>query len=419
MSVSGVSAASTAAVTVLPHVTSVTISDSAANIASNLDGLQLLAASGKITSITLTDSGTPVLAVTANQFKADSSVLGKITSTYNLAVNAASVTTAMSMATQAHVASVSVSDSAANVAANLDGLQVLAANHKLAAISLIGAGPQTLSITAAQVAADSAALHAISTAYALNVTAVSVAGASSVLANAQVASVSVNDTVANVSAGLDSLQQLASQHKLSGITLSLPAAVNSYYSYFYSAAPTPIVPTLALTATQLSRDTGALAAITSTYHMAVSGVSAASAAMIAALPHVTSIALSDSAVNVIASLDQLQTFATTGKLTSIALTDSGTPTLTLSAALQTADAAALQKIITPFTVHVVGTSQPGSAAQSVASTTVSNLMPTAASPGVFINAVSGFAPPSVAATFYSQPNSQENGLSALLVRPQA
>jgi hypothetical protein len=491
INVSGVGAASAAAVAALPHVTSITISDSAANVSSNIDALQPLVASGKISSISLSDAGVPQLVLTANQLKTDAAVFATIVSSYALAVGGVTAGTAMSIANQPHVASVAITDSAANVAANLDALQGLATAHKLATISLTGMGLQTLSITAAQFAADAAALHAISTAYALNVTGVTVAGMSPILANAQVASVAVSDTATNVSAGLDALQQVAGQHRLASINLTLSAAQaaqNYYYNYYYgAAAPAPIVPTLAVMAAQLSPDSGALAAIASAYTMSVSGVNAAAAATIAALLHVTSItvsdsaanisshldglqalavsgkiasvtltdagtptlaitasefksdsaalsdvapgyslavssatvsvanslsarpnlvsiALVDSAANVNASLDQLQGLAARGKLASIALTDSGTPTLRLTAAQQSADVTALHDISTPFSVQIVSALPPVTAVPSVAN---------------FVNAVSSFAPPPAASTFYSQPNNQGNGMWAFVGRPQA
>jgi hypothetical protein len=488
INVTGVDAASAAAVAALPHVTSITISDSAANVSNNIDALQRLVASGKISSISLSDAGVPQLGLTANQLKTDAAVFGTIVSSYALAVGGVTAGTAMSIANQPHVTSVAITDSAANVAANLDALQGLATAHKLATISLTGMGLQTLSITAAQFAADAAALHAISTAYALNVTGVTVAGMSPILANASVA---VSDTATNVSAGLDALQQVAGHHRLASINLTLSAAQaaqNYYYNYYYgAAAPAPIVPTLTVTAAQLSPDSGALAAIASAYTMSVSGVNAAAAATIAALPHVTSItvsdsaanisghldglqalavsgkiasvtltdagtptlaitasefksdsaalsdvapgyslavssatvsvanslsarpnlvsiALVDSAANVNASLDQLQGLAARGKLASIALTDSGTPTLRLTAAQQSADVTALHDISTPFSVQIVSALPPVTAIPSVAN---------------FVNAVSSFAPPPAASTFYSQPNNQGNGMWAFVGRPLA
>ena len=69
----------------------------------------------------------------------------------------------------------SVSDTAARVTANLTGLQALATAGKLASISLTDAGSPTLSLTAAQIAADPLVLAAISSPYAVSASGVAAA----------------------------------------------------------------------------------------------------------------------------------------------------------------------------------------------------------------------------------------------------
>ena len=65
------------------------ISDSLANVAANLDGLEHVAAAGLLTSITLTDSivSVPTLTLTAAQFDSDYSVLNLIKSPYTLSIS--------------------------------------------------------------------------------------------------------------------------------------------------------------------------------------------------------------------------------------------------------------------------------------------------------------------------------------------
>jgi hypothetical protein len=60
----------------------ISVSDTAANVAANLTGLQHLAAAGDLASITLTDASTPKLALTAAQLHADAQAVGKIASSY-------------------------------------------------------------------------------------------------------------------------------------------------------------------------------------------------------------------------------------------------------------------------------------------------------------------------------------------------
>lgn len=73
------------------------------------------------------------------------------------------------------------------------------------------------------------------------------------------------------------------------------------------------------------------------------------------------VAISDSAVSVAANIDGLQALAAKGDLGSIALTDSGTPSLLLSAAQLSADSAVLNQISGPYTLTVTA----GAAAISI------------------------------------------------------
>jgi hypothetical protein len=112
----------------------VTVSDTAANVVANLAALN---ANSHLSAITLTDSGTPVLALTATQVAADTFALSKI-----------------SNATYAIV----VTDTAANVAANFAALN---GNPHLTSITLTDGGTPTLTLTAAQLANDLATLDKI------------------------------------------------------------------------------------------------------------------------------------------------------------------------------------------------------------------------------------------------------------------
>ena len=91
--------------------------------------------------------------------------------------------------------------------------------------------------------------------------------------------------------------------------------------------------------------------------LAVSGVSVASAGLIQANTHVTGFAVADSASAVTAGLNALAGF---GKLTSIGLTDGGTPVLSLSYTQYAADTAALAAISGSFALVISGA--PASAA---------------------------------------------------------
>jgi hypothetical protein len=74
----------------------------------------------------------------------------------------------------------------------------------------------------------------------------------------------------------------------------------------------------------------------------------------------TLISVSDSAANVVAGLDNLQSIAKSNQLTTVTLTDSGVPTVTVTAAQFAADTTALNDITSP---HALVVEMTGNAAQ--------------------------------------------------------
>jgi hypothetical protein len=67
-------------------ITTMTLTDTAANVVGNLDFLQTLVALGKVASITLTDPGSPVLTITPGQQSADAQALQAISSPHSVVV---------------------------------------------------------------------------------------------------------------------------------------------------------------------------------------------------------------------------------------------------------------------------------------------------------------------------------------------
>ena len=168
----------------------------AKNVVANIAALQTLAAGAKVSSITLTDSTTPTLALTAAQYSADTAALGKISSAYNLSISGVTATNAATVAGAAHVTSLTVSDTGANVVANIAALQILVAGSKVTSITLTDSTTPTLSITVAQQTADAATLGKISNAYNLSVSGVTAANAAAEAALAHVVSITVSDNPA-------------------------------------------------------------------------------------------------------------------------------------------------------------------------------------------------------------------------------
>jgi len=144
--------------------------DSTANVVANLDGLQSAYSAGVLKSITLTDSGpvsvslsgsqvandlgvlsqvegnlghitltdatAPTLSVTEAQLVGNAVLFKAVSSTYALSVTGATAANAVSDVTYGTGSTVSILDSAANVSADIDGLQALAAKGQLHAIAL-------------------------------------------------------------------------------------------------------------------------------------------------------------------------------------------------------------------------------------------------------------------------------------------
>jgi len=138
------------------------VADNAADVQANLSSLQAMAVAGLLGSVTLTDFGSPNLALTAAQLTADSAALADITSEYTLTVSGVSAASAAAVAQQAHVLSIAVADSGANLSANLDSLNALVVAGNISSIATTDSGVATLSVSAAQLSSDAAALKAIS-----------------------------------------------------------------------------------------------------------------------------------------------------------------------------------------------------------------------------------------------------------------
>ena len=136
------------------------IFDSSKAVFDNLDKIQSLASTGKLISIGFTDSATPSVTLSASQFASDTAALAAISGPYQLTVTDVTAANSSSVASNAHVGSVAVVDSANNVIANLDHLQAIAG--KLASITLTDGAIPALLIPAAQATSDASALNAIS-----------------------------------------------------------------------------------------------------------------------------------------------------------------------------------------------------------------------------------------------------------------
>ncbi|HEU4843997.1 MAG TPA: C2 family cysteine protease [Burkholderiaceae bacterium] len=147
------------------------VADSAAAIFGQLDGLEALLRAGLASTIEVSDSAPQRQTITAAQYAQDRGVLASLAGDYSVTVTDVAPTDAgrLSADLGSHLASATVSGSAAGVFANLDGLQALAAQGKLSGLHLTDAQAPALTLTAAQLVADAAVLHAIDGPYRLAV----------------------------------------------------------------------------------------------------------------------------------------------------------------------------------------------------------------------------------------------------------
>lgn len=319
------------------------VADSAAAIFAHLDDLQRMQRGGWLDTIQVSDAQAQVQAITAGQYSQYLGVLAALSGNYRVTVSGAAPQQAVQMAASLadHLASVSVSASAASVAANLDALQALATAGELGKILLTDDGTPAVTVTSAQLAADAAALRLIDGGHRVTVRddLAAVLAADGQAGGTQHLSYDVTDSAAHIGAGLDSLQALAAAGKLGTVTLADEGK-----------------PVLAVSAAQLRSDAGALARLAGEYALAVTDTGAAEAAVLAAAHPNATFAVTDSAVQMLARLAALQALAAQGKLASLALTDTDAPALHLTAAQLVAGAAVLHAIQSPYTVSVPGVS---------------------------------------------------------------
>ena len=232
---------------------------------------------------------------------------------------------------------VPIVDSAAAVQGSLDALQGLVAGGTITGITLTDQATPTLTVSAAQLSGDSGALGEISSGYSLAVTGVTAANATAVAATAHVTQVQITDSAADVSASLDALQGLVAGGKIGGITLTDQGTA-----------------ALTVSTGQITADAGALADISGSYSLTVTGATVATASTIATMAHVGLTEVTDTSASVLANIGALNTLAAAGHALSISLTDTGTPNIALTPTQLAADTAVLKDITSDFTMTIDG-----------------------------------------------------------------
>jgi hypothetical protein len=136
---------------------SVAITDTAANVQANLDALEGIV--GRVTGIGFADSGTPAISMTEGQFAGDHDLLALFSGNYTLDVTNVAAADALTLAAYTDVSGVFVSDTGADLAAELDQLEHVFKAGKLEGVTITSGDLGTLTET--QLVADSDVLKLI------------------------------------------------------------------------------------------------------------------------------------------------------------------------------------------------------------------------------------------------------------------
>ncbi|MGE4048370.1 MAG: NF038122 family metalloprotease [Acetobacteraceae bacterium] len=309
-----------------PSIAPITVRDTTAAVGAHLDELQALAAAGKIAAIRLTDTGTMTL--TAIRFFADSDVVALLPNRRLMIVTGVSADDAGTFQTNARVKSFTVTDSTRAVSAHLDALN---ADTRITAVTLTDSEPVAMTYT--QYGADRAILKKLPASALYAIANVPAAKAGAMQNTAKVASFSVLDNAANLIAYA---RVLNTRTKLTGVTASDTGATVlanlDGLTEITKLSSVILTDTDVLTVSLAQYQTygGLFAKLASGETLAVTGVSAATAASIDAQPGVVVTTVEDTLANIGANFAELEAMAAAGTLTGIVVTDTG-QTLVLTA----------------------------------------------------------------------------------------
>ena len=203
------------------QIAQLTISDTAAHIASNLDSINSLS-SGLLGSITVSDAS-PV-AMSYTQFQADSNVIRALGSA-NFTVSGVDASHVASLYANSHVTSMTVTDTAANIVSSIGTLASDISKISSITVSNASSNPvEGITYSAYTSSANQAVLTKLPASVHFAVSGVSVANFATTVANSNVTSAQVVDTIAHLQASIDDLQ--TSVLKISSIAASDSATLN-------------------------------------------------------------------------------------------------------------------------------------------------------------------------------------------------
>jgi hypothetical protein len=340
---SDVTAANAASFATNTSISSMTVSDSGTHLANAWGALMEIGAT-KLTAVTQSDSST--LQVSANDWINGLDLRGKFTSDLVASISGADVSQVAGLASQDAVVGIQVLD---NANALTGALADLAAQDKVT--QLVLTDPTVAMTMSGQTYADSTTILGLvkNGQYTVALSDVTAQDAATWASYAQVASMDVSDSSAEVSANFDAL---AAATNLNSIELTDNGA------------------TLTLTGDQILGGIGTLDNVSGSYQLVATDVAAIDVLAIQDVPQISLISISDSADNVSANFNHILALGDT--LAQIHLSDNS-PVLSLSQQDWTAGTDALATIDGTYQVDV-GNTAAGDAETVASDSTVRNVM---------------------------------------------
>ncbi len=281
------------------RIVSVNVADTAANLNSKLSDIAKLAS--KLGTIVNTDSGS--FSMSETEWRNLQPSLNKVQGGYSVELSQVKSSSALSLANDARIKSMSVKDTGSSLSAVMDGLNRL--GPKLKAVEQSDPGT-SISITASQWANQPGTIDKfLNSSFAIKLA--DSRQITDLAADSRVASISISDTISNVALKLDDIQAAITDLGSQGRTV--PIAIRLI-------GPPK---TVQITAGQLASDAAALACISGAYSMSVTGVSADDAATTLTNPRVASITIKDTGEAILDKLSALTSLGT--KVTSLEQSD--------------------------------------------------------------------------------------------------
>lgn len=290
------------------------VSGTAGDVSAAIDKLNVLGT--KVTELTVSDKSSNAIVLTATQLAASTKTLNKIAGAYTLGVTDVLVANASKVAATAlsnktngsagSVATLAIKDSAKNIGSALTALGAL--TTKISKVSQNDPTTGSISLTATQMTANAALFAKLDSSVKLNVTSVAYADIETTLSKANVASVGVAMSTAEVATNLADLNTKIGSKKISAI--ALPSATN----------------TLALSVSDVANNAAVLGKITSKFTLTLSSSTIAAnqlskldAATLKLLPSTAKLTVTGSATEIRANMDALQALVVAKKIDKVAL----------------------------------------------------------------------------------------------------